>query len=136
MPRAAFVSHTAPVYPDVPQLAWTAQLDALMWVNRFDVLYPAGYLSKPRPLGVDFDGILKADLEGLDEPAQRARGLEVFERILDVLAQAGTRHREHPTFAIDGTVDHGAFFLDGARATADRLIPQCTVKFQIWLEGS
>lgn len=133
MPRLLPMLHTAPVYPNVPQLAWTPCLDGLMWVDRFDVLYPAAHVPLP-PVGVDFDGTLKADLEGLDERSQRARCLEVFEQILDVLANAGTRHREHPTFAIDGTVDHGAFFLNGVRATPDRLIPQCTAKFQVWLE--
>lgn len=135
MPRLLPMSHTAPVYPDVPELAWTPRLDDLMWVDRFDVLYRPAHVPTP-PIGVDFDGTLKTDLEGLDERTQRARCLEVFEQILDVLAEGCTRHREHPRFEISGRVDHGAFFLDGVRATADRLIPQCTVKFQIWLEGS
>lgn len=136
MPRPALVSHTAPIYPDVPQLAWTTQLDTLMWVDRFDVLYPAGYLSKPRPLGVDFDGILKVDIEGLDERAQRARCLEVFEHLLDVLAEAGVLHREHPRFEIGGQVSHGAVFLNSIQATPDRLTPQCAVQFRVWLEGA
>lgn len=136
MPRPFPMSRTAPTYPSEPLLAWTSRLDGLLWVDRFDVLYPFVYAANDRPIGVDFDGILKADLEDCDERTQRARCLEAFESVLDVLVEAGTRHRNHPTFAIDGKVDHGAFFLDSVRATPDRLIPQCTAKFQVWLEGS
>lgn len=135
MPRPVPVSHAAPVYPGEPSLAWTPRLDEFMWVDRFDVLHPPAHVPLP-PIGVDFNGIVKADFEGLDERVQRAHYLEVFEQILDVLADGGTRHREHPTFEIGGHVDHGAFFLDGKRAMPDHLIPQCAVKFQIWLEGS
>lgn len=136
MPRPVPVSHTAPVYPGEPSLAWTASLNKHMWVNRFDVLYPSALAGKVRPLGTDFDGTLKADLEGLDERGQRARCLEVFEQILGVLADAGVRHREHPTFEIGGHVDHGGVFLDCVQATPDCLIPQCTAEFRLWLKTS
>lgn len=135
MPRLLPMSRTAPTYPGEPLLAWTPRLDDLMWVDRFDVLYRPAHVPLP-PVGVDFDGALKADLKGLDERGQRARYLEVFERILGVLAEGGTRLREHPRFEIGGRVDHGAFSLTGVRTTADHLIPQCTVKFRVWLEGA
>lgn len=104
-----------------------------MWVDEFNVLYQGLFVTKACPMGADLTGVLKSAPDVTDDRAQRRHYLDTFERALDLFAEFGVRHREHPTFELGGRVDHSPEFLTGELLRSDLLISECKVKFRLLL---
>ena len=127
MPEHLLPSVSVP--PDHPYAALNARLQPLMHVYSFSLLRHRAPWKVP-PFGLELEGLLKPDrvYDGLDR-AQRRHFLEAFEQLLDVFAEFGMGHLNHPEFDLAGHVVREP-------AGTDRLVPEARVRFRLRLEGA